>query len=164
MVSRRSFLLGASSIAIGAASRAAAEADPSQGRLAVGLTGPNYYNGFCPFLNWWKQAGSYELHRRTGGNLAGQAIWDAGGYFDPATGELANPVPSDVTGISRIFFADTNPFMHALGCNYSGETFIAKWDGSASGNIDFLTPGEDRINPLPVKSSSGWGPIRATRN
>ena len=44
-----------------------------------------------------------------GGNLAGLAIWDAGGYFDPASGELANPVPSDVTGISRIFLREHEP-------------------------------------------------------
>ena len=47
--------------------------------------------------------------------------------------------------------------MRALGCDYSGETFIAKWDGSASGNIDFLTPGGRQDKSVSGKISFKMG-------
>lgn len=146
---RRTFLVGVSSLAILAAAPALSGINnPGSGggasphnSLLIGLNGPNYFSGFSPFLNWWKTANTVFMDRTVGGQLQGQAIWDAGGYLNTSTGELVNPVPSDVVAIGRLFYVQVNSFQVALGATLGSESFIAKWDGSATGNIDFLASG-----------------------
>lgn len=107
----------------------------------LGLCGPTYYNGYSPFLNWWKTANTPTIGR-TLGDLAGTAIWSTGIYLSPVTGEIVSPAPADLLNIRRIFFAPPSSSIQvAAGCDYSGETWIAEWDGSAVGYIDFLTAG-----------------------
>ena len=109
--------------------------------VTLGLCGPTYYNGFSPFLNWWKTANIPTI-ARTSGDLAGAAVWDAGIYLSPITGEISTPAPADLVNIRRIFFAAPPSNIQVdAGCDYSGEKWIAEWDGSAVGYIDFLTPG-----------------------
>jgi len=116
-------------------------AAPTSQAVLLGLCGPTYYNGFSPFLNWWKTAAPPTI-ARTSGDLTGKAIWDAGSYLSPATGEIISPAPADLVNIRRIFFAPpSNSNQVAAGCDYSGEKWIAEWDGSAIGYIDFLTTG-----------------------
>ena len=109
-------------------------------RMHTNLGGIN--TAFSPFLNWAKVSSSWTLNRTAGGALSGAAIWSAGGYLNTATGELSNPLPSDVTSFSFLFFTQPiDPVMVTAGCKYDGETWVARWQGSATGNIDFLTTG-----------------------
>ena len=120
------------------ASKAAA---PALKAVTLGLCGPTYYNGFSPFLNWWKTAAPITVNT-TSGDISGKPIWDAGSYLSPATGEVLSPAPGNLVSIKRIFFASpVCSIQVAAGCDYSGEKWIAEWDGSATGSIDFLTSG-----------------------
>lgn len=101
-------------------------------RLSIGLYGPTYFGGFSPFLNWWKTGAPPTVTRTAGGNLTGKAIWDAGGYLDPATGEIVNPAPADLTGIIRIFSTPVVSLQYLPNCKFDGESWIAEWDGSAT--------------------------------
>lgn len=132
-------------------------ARPRINSLLIGLNGPNYFSGFSPFLNWWKQAAAMGMARTAGGPLSGQAIWDAGGYLNTTTGELVNPVPSDVVSIARLFYVPVNSFQAAQGATFASETWIAKWDGTATGNIDFLTPGFQQDKSVPGQISFTQG-------
>src|SRR5665213_942544 len=107
-------------------------------RMHGNLSGATYFISFNPFLNWAK-TGTRTL-RRTSTDLVDQDIFNAGGYLD-SNGELINPVPSDVTGISCLFFVPASASMFALGANFANETWIATWQGSAIGNIDLLSAG-----------------------
>lgn len=143
-LSRRKFLATVSSTALGLAMQDigfARGASRGQGGILLGLTSPVYFNGFSPFLNWWKIASAPTLARSSGEDLSGQEIWDRGGYLDPSTGEIINPAPRDLLSISRVFYKSANSFQVAAGCNYSGEEWTAMWDGSAHGLITFLNAG-----------------------
>lgn len=132
-------------------------ATPRVNSLLIGLNGPNYFSGFSPFLNWWKTANSMFINRTVGGTISGQTVWDTGGYLNPATGELVNPVPSDVVSIGRLFYVAVNSFQAAQGAMLASETWVAKWDGTASGNIDFLTSGntQDKSTPGQISFTQG---------
>ena len=65
-------------------------------------------------------------------------------YLSPTTGEIVGPAIPDLLAIKRIFFASPNKYQVAAGCDYSGETWIVEWDGSASGHVDFLTSGNSQ--------------------
>ena len=140
-VSRREFLSTASGAAalLAAGANVAAASLRHAGRVQLGLTSPVYFNGFSPFLNWWKTASAPTLVRSVGGDLVGQQIWEVGGYLSPDTGEILAPAPQDLLAISRVFYKSANKFQVAAGCNYDGEEWTAIWDGSASGHIDFLS-------------------------
>jgi hypothetical protein len=144
-LSRREFLLSsASSSAVALGTRnwnvsIAYSPSSSRGRLLLGLSGVVYFNGFNPFLNWWKTASAPTISRSSGNELSGQQIWDAGGYLDPSSGEIMNPAPPDLLSISRAFYKSTNSFQVAAGCSYAGEEWTVTWDGSADGLIDFAT-------------------------
>lgn len=114
---------------------------PWHGPMHLNLCAPSYYNGFNPVLNWWKTSSEMQAVRKSGATLSGKAIWDAGGYLDPATGEIMKPAPADLKSISAVFFAPPGNYQVAAGCDYSGESWIAEWDGAASGVVDFLTTG-----------------------
>lgn len=109
--------------------------------VTLGLAGPTYYNGFNPFLNWWKTANVMAISRTAGGELAGKAVWDAGVYLSPATGEIVNPAPPDLVSIFAVFFSPPNDYQVSSGCDYSNEPWVVEWDGSATGRIDYLTAG-----------------------
>jgi hypothetical protein len=119
---------------------------PPSNKIILGLTGPSYYFGFNPFLNWWKTAQQPTISRTNGGDLSGKALWDAGVYLSRDTGEIVSPAPADLLGIKSVFFARTNALQVEAGCDYSGEPWIVEWDGSASGRIDFLTLGGTQSN------------------
>lgn len=113
----------------------------TQKAVTLGLCGPTYYNGFSPFLNWWKSAAPPAINT-TAGEISGKAIWDAGVFLSPTTGEIISPAPASLVAIKRIFFAaPASNVQVAAGCDYSGEKWVAEWDGSATGYIDFLTTG-----------------------
>jgi hypothetical protein len=143
-VSRRQFLRTASTAAIvlAAGDDDAAKGEfGSSGRILLGLTGPVYFNGFSPFLNWWKTASAPTLTIASGKPLFGREIWDHGGYLDPSSGEIVSPAPSDLMAISRTFYKSANSFQVKVGCNYDGEEWTAQWDGSASGHVSFQNAG-----------------------
>jgi len=117
----------------------------SPGRILLGLSSVVYFNGFNPFLNWWKIASAPTLARSLGRNLFGQEIWEQGGYLDPSTGEIVNPAPPDLLAISRVFYKSANSFQVAAGCNYAGEEWTATWDGSADGRVEFTTGGGTQV-------------------
>ena len=146
---------------IGAAdSRAQTRQSSAHGSLSLGLCGPTYYLGFCPFLNWWKTASQLEIARRAGGTPSGRAVWDAGIYLDPDTGEVVTPAPVDLLSFNRIFFTPPSAYQVAAGCNYSGEPWVAEWDGSGSGFINFLTAGgsQTKINSNKIIFRMGVNP------
>jgi hypothetical protein len=126
-------------------------ASKERSSITLGLNGPTYFGTFSPFLNWLKQANPPSITRSAGGSLASQALWDAGGYLDPATGELMNPMPSDVLTYTRLFYtAYSYPTVTGIQSpSMAGETFVAKWDGSATGNVDFLTSGSSQNKTVP---------------
>jgi hypothetical protein len=105
-------------------------------RMNLGLYGPTYYGGFSPFLNWYKTGWRLEIERTSGGNLSGYSIFSAN-YCD-SDGELVNPASvggSDVTVMIRLFFAPTTAEQIDAGCDYSGEQWVAEWDGSATASF-----------------------------
>src|SRR5713226_4369586 len=73
--------------------------------VLMNLSQPQYFSGYNSFLNWWKTGNAYSLVSSSHGTLNGQQIWDNGTYLDTTTGELKNPVPADVTSISKGIFA-----------------------------------------------------------
>jgi hypothetical protein len=102
-------------------------------RLQVGITMPTYYNGFSPFLNWWKTASPYSITRTAGGGLSGKAVWDAGTYLAAATGEIVNPAPADLLTFTRIFLTKVvSTLQVSAGCDYALEPFVVEWDGAAT--------------------------------
>ncbi|MEH2535994.1 hypothetical protein V1277_004706 [Bradyrhizobium sp. AZCC 1588] len=119
---------------------------PNDKSITLGLANPTYYIGFSPFLNWWKTAQEPTISRIAGGDLSGKAVWDAGIYLSPATGEIVSPAPADLLAIKSVFFAPPNDFQVNAGCDYSGEPWVVEWDGSASGRIDLLTSGGTQSN------------------
>ena len=143
-LSRRQFLTTVSMAAIVLATRnddVAKSEIRSAGQVLLGLTGPVYFNGFSPFLNWWKTASTPTLVTSSGERFSGQEIWERGGYLEPSCGEIVNPAPQDLVSISRVFYKSANSFQVNAGCNYAGEEWTALWDGSANGHIVFLNGG-----------------------
>ena len=123
------------------------------GRLALGLAGMAYYLGFCPFLNWYKMGGEYDIVLKTGGVVSGKAVFD-GGYADKNTGEIVNPVPPDVAAFSRIFYASPD----VVGQNLSHEQWVIEWDGTGICQIGGLTSGgSQNIRPLARSSTFRFG-------
>ena len=88
------------------------------GRLSLGLSGLAYWIGFCPLLNWQKMASPYDVTRSIGGKLSGKAAFD-GGYVNSASGEIANPVPSDAIAFTREFYASPGIGNTAGGYDFS---------------------------------------------
>jgi hypothetical protein len=132
MPNRRQLLLAsAASMALAAELPRVSEvfAGGAAGRLSLGLSGLAYWIGFCPFLDWQKMAGPYEVTRSMGGKLSGKAAFD-GGYLDSASGEIANPVPSDAIAFTRVFYASPGIGNTAGGYDFSREDWIIKWDGT----------------------------------
>jgi hypothetical protein len=166
--SRREFLSTVSSAAVVLATQNANfaySAPRSPGRVLLGLTTPVYFNGFNPFLNWWKIASAPTISRSSGSDLSGQQIWDMGGYLDPSTGEIVNPAPADLRSISRAFYKSTNSFQVAAGCNYAGEEWRATWDGSAQGRIAFVNAGRSTrpfVGTNRIDFTTGADPDRVT--
>ena len=115
------------------------------GKILLGLASPVYFNGFSPFLNWWKIASPPAIVRSSGNNLLGREVWDAGSYLDVNTGEIVNPAPADLVSISRTFFKSANRFQVEVGCNYLGEEWVAVWDGSAVGHVEFSRGNGSRV-------------------
>jgi len=106
---------------------------PDHEVLLYGLVGPTEYNGFSPFLNWYKSAQEPTITRSAGGSLTGKAIWDAGTYLDTATGDFLSSVPSGTLTLRTTFWVRVRRDEQvAAGCDYTGEKFIAEWDGSAT--------------------------------
>lgn len=157
-LSRRSLLLMASSLIMGSVRSIAAASQA--GRLSIGLSAPSYYNGFCPFLNWWKQGAPLQITLADGTTLNGKDIWNAGIYLDASTGELAGAVPREVSSLSRIFFTNANSFQQGIGCDYSGEEFSVVWEGSADVRVDLLTSGgtQKNLGPNQVNFRMGQNP------
>ncbi len=109
-------------------------------RLSLGLSGVAYYIGFCPFLNWQKMANTPVLSRRGKENIFGKAAFDAG-YFNPDTGELANPALPDLQAVVCIFYAAPGGGYIAGGFDFSGMRWTIEWVGSAVCVINGLTRG-----------------------
>ncbi len=111
----------------------------SNGGMLLNLTSPSYFQGFNPFLNWWKTGSSMTLVSSINGTLTGQAIWDNGTYFSASTGDLKNPVPADVTSINRLFFTPVNwPQYQYEGTsfnNFANQQWDVKWDGCATPTV-----------------------------
>jgi hypothetical protein len=111
--------------------------------------GPAYYNCVSPILNWWKTAQEPDITRLVGGPLSGKAVWDAGGYLDPDTGEIiAN---SGVATLLRNFFSPVDSSQVTVGANFALEPFIVEFDGAATvsmpigGTVTQITPNKFRL-------------------
>ena len=157
MRNRRQLLLaGATGIALAAALPKVSEvfARGETGRLSLGLSGLAYWIGFCPLLNWQKMASPYDVTRSIGGKLSGKAAFD-GGYVDSASGEIANPVPSDAIAFTREFYASPGIGNTAGGYDFSGEDWIIKWDGTGHCVI-----GGRCVASQLIHNSSGSGKFR----
>jgi hypothetical protein len=117
-------------------------------KMLMGLSGASYFQGVYPFLNWWKSGDEISVASSTHGNVKNTVTNIGYGFLD-ANGDLLNPVPAAVTSISRIFYAGSSVAMRTLGNKFDGEQFIAKWDGTATGSIDFLTTGNTVNTSVP---------------
>lgn len=119
MISRRKLLLASSALMVcGPALTqttlfSGAPSSKSNGGMLMGLAALSNFSNNNPFLNWWKTGTAIEVHSSLNGIVVGQAAWNAVGtaspgggtsYFNPATGDLNNPCPSDVNFIARGFF------------------------------------------------------------
>lgn len=131
---------------------------PRPGRLSLGLHGPSYYSGFCPFLNWQKVAGEYEIVTRYG-TVSGKDALDAGLYLDRETGEIANPAPADLIRFSRIFYAPPLKGNFAAGSDFSGMKWTIKWDGSGTCAISggVANGGSQQINSVARSGTFRFG-------
>lgn len=136
----------------------------ARGRVQLGLTSPVYFNGFSPFLNWWKTASAPVLVRSSGADLSGEAIWNHGGYLDASSGEIVSPAPEDLLSLSRSFYKSANNFQVAAGCNYAGEEWTALWDGSAQGIVKFTNDGGSQVSvgSNQIDFTTGQDPDKAT--
>jgi hypothetical protein len=143
MLNRRQLLVsGGVGVALSTASWGqVSKAASRPGRLSLGLHGPTYYSGFCPFLNWQKVAGDYSLVLAGGRGVSGKAAFDAGIYLNSETGEIANPAPPDLLSFSRIFYARPGQGNLAGGYDFSGMKWTIKWDGSGTCFVGGLTKG-----------------------
>lgn len=155
-MNRRAFLAAASAIALAIALPSPAiswtHGTPakSNGGMLMGLAALSNFSGNNPFLNWWKTGSSINVSSTLNGVVTGQAAWNAAGtaspgggtaYFNPATGELNNPCPSDVTFISRGFFTPASTAFIAgqpsttLGPGgtpwWYGQVFKITWTGTS---------------------------------
>lgn len=115
--------------------------------MLMNLSQPQYFSGYNSFLNWWKTGNAYSLVSSSHGTLNGQQIWDNGTYLDTTTGELKNPVPVDVTSISKGIFAPViNAAFQYEGtgfANFVGQQWDVTWSGCA--------------NPTPSVNNLGTG-------
>lgn len=161
-ISRRDFLANVSAATVLALKSSRGEsAEAQHGRLLIGLTGPVYFNGFCPFLNWWKTASAPRITLSSGQVLSGKEIWDGGRYLSGATGEIISPAPSELQSLSRVFYKSANHMQVAVGCNYEGEEWTAVWDGSARGTIEFLSDGKQfSVGSNQIDFTTGADPDR----
>ena len=105
----------------------------------------SYYTGNMPFLNMWYPAGAVIIFSSIGGNNGkqGLAAWQALGtnslpYFNNSTGELNNPVQSDLTSIERLIFSPPS-FVGSSGYPgvpwWQGQVLKISWNGTATGSI-----------------------------
>lgn len=160
LLSRRTVLLGSSSLAISAWIQPRAfAARENRADLTIGLSAPSYYSGFCPFLNWWKQGAPIQMHLRDGGAIATHCL-DNSGSFIERNGELCRPCAPEILAISRIFFSGPNNIQREFGCDFSGEPFTVLWDGVAEGHVDFLTAGgvQSAVGSNRIDFSMGQNP------
>lgn len=159
MPNRRQLLLSGTASAVSIALATSAQAGLSKGnavlaprerRVSLGLCGPAYWNGFCPFLNWQKMAGAYEVTLKNGGKISGKAVF-SGGYADKASGEIAKPVPIGATAYTRVFFASAPTPTSEHG--FSDESWAIKWEGTGLCTIGGL--GADGTQSIDNASRSG---------
>jgi hypothetical protein len=120
------------------------------GQMQLGLFGPYYGAGMCPFLNWYKQGvidGNLKVTNNDTSTIVPPDLW-SGGTLDPVTGDLASPVASTVNKLNRIFFVppinDTG-IMVAAGCSYAGEQFTVEYDGTGA-SVSILGQTKTTIN------------------
>lgn len=105
--------------------------------MQLGLFGPYYGTGMCPWLNWWKQGtidGNLKITNNDTSTIIAPTIW-SGGSLDPTTGDLASPVASTVSKLNRIFYVPPGQdagVMLAAGCSYAGEQFTVEYDGTGA--------------------------------
>lgn len=92
-----------------------------------------------------------------GGSIANKAAWDAGVYLDPSTGNLINPVPSDVVSITKTFFSKPEAGTWLSALDYSGETWFAEWDGTATCSINGASS-QTTVNPNKISFTFGANP------
>ena len=103
------------------------------GRINLGLQGITHYSLVYPFLNVWKCAAAVQV---IAGDISFLSTatpgtpFSAWGRFLDSNGELIDPVPTNVTRLTRIFYA---PPINGLpdGYNRAGERWVLKWDGTA---------------------------------
>lgn len=138
-ISRRSFLLNTSAIALVAATPAAGGINnpgsggslSGRGALQVNLGGVGSGNGFSQFLNWMHNISpsGYNIQRSAGGNLTGSAaVFAAGGIVD-ANFNLVNPVAANVTRVDFLFFTAPNQLTQGA-FSLKGTKWNVTWTGS----------------------------------
>lgn len=109
------------------------------GKVCLGLNGLNYFYGFYPVLNIWKQSDSLVIFDGptsiSSANPPGtkDSAWD--GYLDE-NGELVAPLPPTVRGFNRVIFGSESD-RRPDGYSRNGEEWIIKWDGEA-GEVSVL--------------------------
>jgi len=129
-------------------------------RLSLGLYGQTYFGAYCALLNWWPVGTFTTVVRSAGGNLDGKAAWNAGTYLDTATGDLINPVPSDVVSLKRVFFAGAATQTWEPRAKFDGESWFLEWDGTATASIANLGTGgtSASVNANKLSFTFGTGP------
>jgi hypothetical protein len=101
--------------------------------ISMNLGAATYYTQLCQFLNWWLAANPPVIHRSAGGDITQKAAWDTNTYWDTSTGELKNPVPSDVVSYETCIYAvPQQSYVTSLGANYAGEGFVLEFTGAGT--------------------------------
>lgn len=114
----------------------------NNGGMLLNIAPSQYYSSFNQILNWWNTGSEMILVSSTNGTLTGKQIWDCPtACGTPSTyltsdGELATPVPSDVTSLERGFFATvpqpTVQYYNTSFGQYANQVWNVTWTGCAS--------------------------------
>lgn len=113
---------------------------PSGGGYQLNASQIAYFAGNSPFLNLWNAQGFTQIvASSSNGSLTNDAAWTTTGtggaaYFNPATAELNNPCPADVTSITRIIFTPppTYSILNIATPWWQGKVINVTWVGTST--------------------------------
>lgn len=106
------------------------------GRISLGLNGPTYYNGYSPFLNWWKTGAASlatNVVTQAGGFLMAAIVWGNGSSKTPISiaGDETYSTATSANGHSEYY-------VNSVSANASNDATIS-WSGTYAAAMGMLT-------------------------